>query len=98
MRFRQLTIEEKRNVSIELLLQLEELQLRFIPGPRLDHGRAHFITLGVVGKKIDHASLLDPGRPRGGGRGSFLGHDAVSACDLIGRRAYGKIVGFAIGR
>ena len=66
MRFGQLAIEQKRNVSVELLLQLEELRLRTIPESRLKHHQEYFITLCIVRKKIDHPRLLQTGRCRGG--------------------------------
>ncbi len=100
MRFGQLAIEQKRNVCVELLLQLEELRLRIIPESRLKHHEEHFITLRVVRKKIDHPCPLQTGRCRGGRVGCtiralwkfnvrFLSH---------GPRSYGRIVPFAIDR
>ena len=56
-----LPIEDERDVGIELLLKLEELQLTMLPGTGLKHGEDEDILTGVVGKGVEHPSALDSG-------------------------------------
>lgn len=60
-----LSVEDERDVGVELLLQLEELELSMLPGTGLEHGEDKDILSGVVGKGVEHSGPLDSGS-RGG--------------------------------
>lgn len=55
-----LTIQNKGDVGIELLLKLIELLLTEFPRTGLEHCQHKDILTGVVGKGIQHAGSLDP--------------------------------------
>jgi len=60
-----LPVEDERDVGVELLLQLKELELTMLPRAGLEHGEDKDILTGVVGKGIEHTGPLDSGS-RGG--------------------------------
>ena len=73
MRLCQFAIEQKRNVSVELLLHLEQLQIGTFPRARFVHREEHFIALRIVGEKIDHIGAGHADR-------IALFHSSASSC------------------
>jgi len=59
MRVSQFAIEQKRDVGVEFLLELKELEVGIVPRARLAHHQQHFIRLCVVREKIDHVGAFD---------------------------------------
>lgn len=59
-----LPVEDERDVGVQLLLQLEELQLAMLPWTGLEHGEDEDILTGVVGKGVEHSGALDSGSRR----------------------------------
>jgi hypothetical protein len=59
-----LAIEQKRDISVELFLELKKLEVRILPGTRLEHDQEHFVAPGVVREKINHIGTLEAVRTR----------------------------------
>lgn len=62
MRRHHFTIEEKRNIRVEFLLELMQPLVRVIPRPRLTHGENNFAVLFIHAEEIDHRRVRHAGR------------------------------------
>jgi len=61
----QFTIEDERDIRVELFLKLPELAVTEIPGTGLEHGEHEHVITRVVGKGIEHPRPLDSRAGRG---------------------------------
>jgi hypothetical protein len=68
---RHFAIEQERNVSVKLFLELMKPLVRPVPRPRLMHGQNNLAAFSVDAEKIDH------GRIRHAGSIRFLLGDAI---------------------
>ncbi len=64
--FLHLSVQDEGDVSVEFLLELEELSLSMLPGTGLEHRKHQDILASVVGKGIQHTGPLDPRTGRRG--------------------------------
>lgn len=70
---RHFPVERKRQVGVDLFLELKEPQLRAIPRARLEHDQHGLPGLRVVGHDVDDVGVFDAAKIVGKGVGMHAG-------------------------